>query len=78
MQGNKNCHGFNDDDDISKHSSSAALTLVGITCHLLIKIYNSFWETNCYIDSDPKYKTLFQDAQGRCWGALTEAIAECS
>jgi hypothetical protein len=60
MQGNKNCHGFNDDDDISKHSSSAALT------------------TNCYIDSDPKYKTLFQDAQGRCWGALTEAIAECS
>jgi hypothetical protein len=41
-------------------------------------MYNSFWETNCYIDSDPKYKTLFQDAQGRCWGALTEAIAECS
>jgi hypothetical protein len=78
IQGNKNCHGFYDDDDVSKHSSSAALTLVGITCHLLIKMYNSFWETNCYIDSDPKYKRLFQDARGRCWGALTEAIAECS
>lgn len=70
IQGRKMCEG--------KYSSSVALTLVSITCHLLIKIYNSFWETNCHIDSDPKYKRLYEDARGRCWDALMEAIAECS
>jgi hypothetical protein len=70
------CHGEHGEE--REKYSSVILTLVSISCHLLIKTYNSLWETNCHADSDPKYQKQYQDARDRCWCSLVEAVAICA